>query len=356
MPISQDVTKLSVVLDFDGCTSTVEARSRLIDHIKDISENSPKITEIDVSIGSTRGTSFMNDFNAYYQHSFGSLEPMSCAVLGTNFIGELIKSFKPRNLKISFDGLLLGDILNNLSYGASFKLMYQNSANYKYWLRGEFSHEINGVTKNYLPITHIRVSPTPDNRAITYSSDDKYVNDEYKILMMYMQMHHKASLDPNKEFVLDFYDDRADILHVIQGFYSANPDLMPSNCCLRINQFYVEGYPNIILLNLKEEKRVIQGKGKVNPLFAEDICRVNIEHVKLLYGDALQYDKQEALKLLQDCILKAHKNNQLEASSTFTATVSEVGMFKRSATSADLTSLDKENKKNNQVSKKVKVA
>lgn len=329
-------TRLSVVLDFDGCTSTEEAQNRLIAHLIGLVKSSPNVTGLDISIGSTRGLSFYQDFHSSYLHATQHKRPhASCAALGLEFMSKLELGFKNENpgISIAFDPLLIGDVLNYLSVGRSFQLMsiYKNA--YADWSEGKVNISLGRGEGSLMDLW---VRPNLEG-GVSYSADNIFCNDEYKILLMYMQMHYKAQQNPGEKFVLDFYDDRVDILGAIHDFYSVHPELIPSNCCLRINQFYVENYYDAQYV--PQEPRVVVGEGGVNQFFDKSVRAVVRQHNKKADVTCLSKaeQQQKELALMQDCILAVHHAPALELS-TF-----GLGVFKRSATSSNLAGSDKEN-------------
>ncbi|CZP52726.1 hypothetical protein SCO11_09860 [Legionella pneumophila serogroup 1] len=72
--------------------------------------------------------------------------------------------------------------------------------------------------------------------------------DESKRSLLYAHAHRVAALHPDSEIVIDFYDDRNDILSGLYDFYNDNPFLLPANVTLRLNQYEgkeVTTYPGI---------------------------------------------------------------------------------------------------------------
>ncbi|HAT1658582.1 TPA: hypothetical protein RG395_002799 [Legionella pneumophila] len=72
--------------------------------------------------------------------------------------------------------------------------------------------------------------------------------DERKRSLLYAHAHRVAALHPDSEIVIDFYDDRDDILSGLYDFFNDNPFLLPANVILRLNQYEgkdVTTYPGI---------------------------------------------------------------------------------------------------------------
>lgn len=294
MPIPVDVTKLSLLLDFDGCTTEKEAQKRLIARVIALLKESSHITELEVSIGSTRGLSFESDFHAAQYHWVNSRIPhKSCIILKRDFMFLLEAELKNEALlgvEINFDSMVMGDVLNDLEAGETVRVIQNYHQEYSLWSAnprgvlglnsGSEIYSIIGKTLSGENITHIDISLKAGASArdtIQYSSGSHSCNDELKILMIYMQMHHKASMSPNTRFVLDFYDDRSDILTEILFFYTNNLQLIPKNCCLRINQFCVEAHP-LSSGEINKSSIIGNGSGKINHSFREDVCAIAALH------------------------------------------------------------------------------
>jgi len=61
--------------------------------------------------------------------------------------------------------------------------------------------------------------------------------DETKILLIYAHAHRIASLHSNEDIIIDFYDDRSDILGMVATFFYDYPTLLPKNVTLRITHY-----------------------------------------------------------------------------------------------------------------------
>ncbi len=350
MPIHANATKLSILLDFDGCTSTEEARARLISRVIETLKTSPQITKLEVSIGSTRGLSFENDFHASHVYWLRQDFHESCAILGTVFIEDLKRGLNEHQLNrinLTFDSMLMGDVLNNLECGESFKLMVRHQASYDRWSIASGSSSINGCRKNGMNFTHIRITPinpapSEGQSKIEYSSDRQHCDDTFKILMLYMQMQQKALLNPLEKFVLDFYDDRADILSAIQKFYGAHLELIPSNCCLRIHQFYIAEYEPELLQDSSDAACHFIGTGKVNRFYAADV-----HNIALVHSTNVPLSSEDPFKMLQRLIVTV----ATERAKPVISFVKQ-SMF----SSSPATAMNKENEDNSRAFKKARTA
>jgi len=79
--------------------------------------------------------------------------------------------------------------------------------------------------------------------------------DESKITIIYAQIHRFAKKNPDETIVFDFYEDRKDILHGINRYFSAYPELIPDNVTLNLN-FYDGSEP--------ETQYTLQGTGRID--------------------------------------------------------------------------------------------
>lgn len=77
-----------------------------------------------------------------------------------------------------------------------------------------------------------------------YSSHDDEIShaqtmfDDYKGSLLYAHLHRVANFfDPSDEIVVDFYDDRKDILAILHRFFTKKPSLMPKNVRLRLHHY-----------------------------------------------------------------------------------------------------------------------
>ena len=289
MPFQENETRLSVVLDYDGCTSTEEAQVRMIQRLVEILKSSPQITELDVSIGSTRGVGFAHDFYAAQTlYADYGLPHTSCVRLAIEFMDALesaLKEHKLNHVTVDFDKLVIGDVFNNLAAGENLYRMSRYEAMYNIWSEGAELILIAGKTQDGCDISHLQVTPKTfeqrknerDCIVQPPNKTDLYCDDTNKLLMLYMQAHQKAQKTPDKHFVLDFYDDTPRILDAVYSFYSVNSHLIPSNCRLRINQFCVENHPSYSP-ELSDNPRSVSGAGKINESYTDDIRTIATQH------------------------------------------------------------------------------
>lgn len=61
--------------------------------------------------------------------------------------------------------------------------------------------------------------------------------DANKISLIYAQMHHAATKNPNDTIQFDFYDDKDSLLKVLEVFYTDYPELIPTNVTLRVHLY-----------------------------------------------------------------------------------------------------------------------
>lgn len=70
-----------------------------------------------------------------------------------------------------------------------------------------------------------------------FPSFDICHQDQFKIRLLYAQMHKMASENKDADITFDFYDDRIDILLELHRFFTENPDLKPGNVTLNLNKW-----------------------------------------------------------------------------------------------------------------------
>lgn len=75
------------------------------------------------------------------------------------------------------------------------------------------------------------LEPNPEN-----STHSNWVFDESKVSVLYAQIHKTALENPNEEIEFEFYDDRADILNQLKGFFNKT-DLIPKHVRLKLHQY-----------------------------------------------------------------------------------------------------------------------
>lgn len=107
------------------------------------------------------------------------------------------------------DPLLLADIEENLEIGTSFNLIMSE------------------ITKNTWGMFH----ENTHHHAFCKQTD------EYKRPLLFAQIQKAAADHPGEEIVFDFFDDRMDILTVLNHYFSKYPYLIPQNVTLRLHRY-----------------------------------------------------------------------------------------------------------------------
>ncbi|MFA6302873.1 MAG: hypothetical protein WC627_07045 [Legionella sp.] len=83
-------------------------------------------------------------------------------------------------------------------------------------------------------------------RALNQKNQDmqhaEYKFDHTKLSIIYAQVHKIANKYPNEDFHFDFYDDQGlreyqDILEWLHGYFTLYPELLPTNCTLRLHHY-----------------------------------------------------------------------------------------------------------------------
>ncbi len=62
-------------------------------------------------------------------------------------------------------------------------------------------------------------------------------HDNEKLTILYGQMHKIASKHPMQNILFEFYDDQINIIQPLYEFFRSNPDFIPSNISLKINNY-----------------------------------------------------------------------------------------------------------------------
>ncbi|MCD8542608.1 MAG: hypothetical protein LRY69_04150 [Gammaproteobacteria bacterium] len=235
----------NLVVDFDGCTGTEDARNRLIDYIIAKTEvNLEKIDEVCIIIGSTRSMGLYYDFMASHLHNLRGNPHKSCAVLGGDFIAQLQQKMSEKlndTVRVSFNDIMIADLLNNLELGTHYNLMKKYAKNYSEWSKGENSISVKEENKEYLTIAPKNPTSTNPSR-INYKTNMRSLYDEHKLLMLYTIMQYLKIQHPQKPQLISFVDDRHDILSNLNNFFSGNPTLVPNNMTLVLKQHCIAGH------------------------------------------------------------------------------------------------------------------
>ncbi len=197
------------LFDFDGCLNRAFNRSQ--DHLENphkwiLGENNAfleslkqriqaeKYYRIIVAQGSTRQSNHLDNF-AHSVNKNGS-STATPPILQSWFASQL-------DCDVVLDPFLLADIYGkNKAAGESYKAIIKEHR-----------------TRSW-SVDHARV-----------------VSDDEKVTLIYAHVHRVAALNRDAEIVIDFYDDRTDILDHLYKTMSANNKLLPANVTLRLHRY-----------------------------------------------------------------------------------------------------------------------
>ncbi|MDF1678064.1 MAG: hypothetical protein P1U32_05155 [Legionellaceae bacterium] len=329
------VSTLVLSLDFDGCTDTTKARQNLISHIIMYCLKNPQYDTIAVAIGSLRQSVATDYYNAtmHYEHHGNQL--LSCSLLLTEFTTALATQLKaalkdkaPKVLNIK---MLTSDILNNLPIGTTFNAMqprdyhqiaqasapmsmfiqdiyngcrlietYSDAAFEKWYMNNNIEDLDESELEAFLSDWQIdseyfesyvewRRSRPPvitvttnsganqpllvaDRCRIPHQASSVLFNDTSKVFTLYT-LHQYLNTHPKLSgpFHMLHFDDKENLLDVIEHFYSSNSMFMAAGV----------SYQGV-LWNSRDsfepthiaERPIIHGTGLPNPNFQWDIMRV----------------------------------------------------------------------------------
>ncbi|HCA89724.1 MAG: hypothetical protein CMF38_07260 [Legionellaceae bacterium] len=233
---------LVVSLDFDGCLFN----SKYFEKIKDVSNSQFKdnvqyeaISDTNKDflemlrnksngyrnfytlIGSNRQSIYLDYYNSINQLTSGSCFRVIQSI--SDYIGA------------TFDPMLLADLANHQAIGRNISIAQV------------FFEKDRPVYQNS-PRINLEIHPAKI--------------DEYKILLIYAQVHRMASMHPDDTITFEFYDDRdKDILKNLHEFYKKYSHLIPTNVTLNLNQYDGEKESSL--------KYSLTGTGAIDTDYAE---------------------------------------------------------------------------------------
>jgi hypothetical protein len=145
-----------------------------------------------ISYGTNRQDYAHDELNARSSHSCAPILPI------------LQSYFSPRvNARVVLDPFLMADVYNDVTAGTSYEMM--------------LNEIYNGNTQKHC----------------------RWIFDDTKPTIIYANAHRTACLNPDAQsIIIDFIDDRVDILQFLLDFYSNAPDLLPWNVTLRFHQYF----------------------------------------------------------------------------------------------------------------------
>jgi hypothetical protein len=258
---------LIISLDFDGCADRDYSRKEIALYIEKACAKNPSIESIYVIIGSLRQSVYLDLLNAHRNSNATKL--ISCTSLYHQLIPiihELISKMDRQQVpKIHFCPLLMNDIHNHLPTGTTFKAMTDIFS----WTKTELSKIPKRTAEYWVTNQH------GERINILSDDDNKEIADCSKVTLIYTQLHYFAQHLDNAPLLMQFFDDREDILSGLNEFYQANHELMPENTQLELilNKAQLRYKPN------QFNQTDIIGKGPVNTHYHE-----------LMYQLALYYN------------------------------------------------------------------
>lgn len=227
--------------DFDGClfhqgttSSTIIKRNQNLFKYIANEINLDNFSDVYIMSASSRQDNEHDELNGKMNSngsSFRTLEPI-CEEIST-----LAK------FNCTFDATLMSDIYNGKKAGESY---------------------LNAINSDYK------------------GDHNKFLFDQHKISIIYIQMHKVASENPTAEITYKFYDDNYPIFTTLANFFKKNPTLIPNNVKLFINEYdgtqvttfgHVNDYDRKDEKNLKDPN-IIQGTGPIDFNYRKSILEI----------------------------------------------------------------------------------
>ncbi|WP_392536875.1 hypothetical protein [Legionella sp. 227] len=195
--------------DFDGClfnTAYINAPYTNLDkHLTDavlihnetfleqLRHENERFSQVIAMIGSNRQSFEIDMLNMGFPRAF---KGSCCSAIQTvcNY------------LDVDFNPLLLVDLYNSLEPGTAYQLIMDEIKSGKWFDGGTLEHK-------------------------------ECPMDKSKVVLIFAQMQEAASKNPDEKIIFDFYDDRHDILGILNNFYSTHPHMIPKNVLLRLNHY-----------------------------------------------------------------------------------------------------------------------
>jgi len=261
--------------DFDGCfgpdffllkkkgqyQSLYDYNTSFVTAMREENQNNPSDT-ICFMVGSSRQDP-MTDLNACMQmNARGSLASVtgSCFYEMQQFVEKIKAELQGSRTIVSLDLFLTADSYHNKKPGETF-LECMSYGEAFLWAIEHDKKEVGPVrTENY----HRVANDIKEKRL------ERLFTDKTKFSLLYAQMHKMAltHVDANMDF--HFYDDRPDILNVLQYAYQNSPELIPSNLKLYLHCYAMD--PSLRTGGSKQAMIAkIQGAGKVDHTYGDSI-------------------------------------------------------------------------------------
>lgn len=253
-------------LDFEGCTDTASARTKLIENIVTIAMINQQYRKLLICIGSTSQFVY---FDAYTSHSYYEMNDgqyISCAILGRAFMIELLRALSSafdagEAPDLAFYRQLTSDVYNKIPTGSTFSLM--NGLTYQDGFNLGKSIELLTTDELGRPVT---LCGWNNNRLIK-NKGGAYFGNSKKLDILYMFMQGIAlELGEKDLFKLVFVDNDIQILSDSHYFYSINSDLIPLSCRFQVMEFNsIDQRYSVVPGSINS----IQGSGKINKAYKE---------------------------------------------------------------------------------------
>lgn len=224
-----------VAIDFDGCTDTKFARAKLSDAIANDVITHPHIEVIEIIVASLRQSFLLDYFNAMHNGKYKGVQ--SCTLLLEDFFYDLhwkiALLFEKNKIqrpvpRITFNSLLMSDILNHLQDGTTFDMM---SRYRHYTLPRKKMVAVKSREGKKVSLAYYNCQTGEFEAAATHAAFE--FADTSKILLLWVHMHYFAEkYGKNTPFIYRFVDDVPEILNGIRKFFGAYPGLIPKKCAL----------------------------------------------------------------------------------------------------------------------------
>ena len=149
------------------------------------------------------------------------------------------------------------------------------------FLMADLYHDIPGGTSYLAMLKDIYVKKSQDHKS--------WVFDDNKVSLIYAYAHRTASLHASDDsIVLDFVEDKKEILSYLNKFYSNAPDLLPKNVTLRLIKYWGKDIKLVAM---------VVGKGNIDPNYH---WSVRFLATRALVEDARGFSIEEASKFFAE--------------------------------------------------------
>lgn len=190
-------------------------------------------------------------------------------------MGHFLSNLLPRR-KVKTDHFLLADLFDDATPGSTAKNIQK-----KLLPNGKYPPRTPDALGDYAG----KPFSTTDGVLSDFS---RY--DEDKLTLLYAQMQYFANKYPNRTIQFKFFDDRLDILQALQSTFQDNPELIPQNITLELQQRdTIQGMPSSFA------PQTINGNGPINQNWQMD-CRYLIYQVNKEMAENQAQAKNVALE------------------------------------------------------------